>query len=246
MLGSIPILLAVFKFFFWPKIKGWLGEAGINFLIRKLLNNGSYQLVPDIMLPTLDGITQIDHIIVSRYGIFVLETKTYKGWIYGDENEPQWTQVIFRRKERFQNPLRQNYKHIKTLSDLAGIPFEYFKSLVVFVGDNEFKTPMPKNVVHAVDFIRYIESQQKIIIRDEQVPEIVETIRAWSGTLSDEQKANHVHNLNRKKAPVPVNDGVPRCQKCGAVMALRTNRKDGNQFWGCSNFPKCKHTQPVA
>ena len=96
----LSILGTVFKLFFLPKIKGWLGEASINFLVRRMLDQNVYHLIPDVMLPTSDGTTQIDHVIVSHYGIFVLETKNYKGWIYGNENDPQWTQVIYKRKER--------------------------------------------------------------------------------------------------------------------------------------------------
>lgn len=62
-----------------------------------------------------------------RYGIFVIETKNYKGWIYGSERDRQWTQVIYKRKERFQNPLRQNCRHTKVLSELTGIPHNLFK-----------------------------------------------------------------------------------------------------------------------
>ncbi|WP_350617509.1 nuclease-related domain-containing protein, partial [Pseudomonas sp. HY7a-MNA-CIBAN-0227] len=65
------------------------------------------------------GSTQIDHVIVSIYGIFVIETKNYKGWIFGNEKQRQWTQAFPNgRKYKFQNPLRQNYLHIKTLADL--------------------------------------------------------------------------------------------------------------------------------
>lgn len=152
-----------------------------------------------MILPTPDGTTQIDHVIVSRYGIFVLETKNYKGWIYGNEKDTQWTQVIYKRKERFQNPLRQNYKHIKTMSDLTGIPMEYFKSLIVFVGESKFKTDMPDNVVHVCDFIRHIKSHTNVMIQDAQVPEIVATIQEWAGTLTEDQKKSHVKNLRRER-----------------------------------------------
>jgi hypothetical protein len=199
LFGLISILGAIFKLFFLPKIKGWLGEASINFWIRKRLDNTVYHLIPDVMLPTSDGTTQIDHVIVSRYGIFVLETKTYKGWIYGDEREAQWTQVIYRRKERFQNPLRQNYKHTKTLSDLTGIPHEYFKSLVVFVGDCEFKTEMPANVVHIRNFIKHIRNHQTPIIKDEQVPKIVTTIQEWASTVTNAQKSRHIAHVHENK-----------------------------------------------
>ncbi len=155
LLLMVPLLGGVLKLF-TPQIKGWLGEMAVNWRARHQLDPTVYHLIPNVMLPTPDGTTQIDHVIVSRYGIFVLETKTYKGWIFGGERDPQWTQTIYRRKERFQNPLRQNYKHIKTLAELTGIPEDYFKSMVLFVGTATFKTEMPENVMYGYQFVRYI------------------------------------------------------------------------------------------
>ena len=242
LFGLLSILGTAFRVLVWPKLKGRLGEAGINFMVRRFLDPTVYHLIPDVMLPTSDGTTQIDHVIVSRYGIFVLETKTYKGWIYGAEREAQWTQVIFRRRERFQNPIRQNYKHTKTLADLTGIPHECFRSLVVFVGDCSFKTDMPANVVYMRDFVRYIKGCQTAIIQDEQVPEIVNAIREWAGTLTKAQKAGHVAHVREKKAPVSAQGQAPTCPRCGETMVLRTSRKDDGQFWGCPKYPACRGT----
>ncbi|MDZ7854092.1 MAG: nuclease-related domain-containing protein [Halomonas sp.] len=75
----------------------------------------TYKPIHNVTLPTPDGSTQIDHIFVSRFGIFVVETKNMKGWIFGDKDQAQWTQKIYRKSFRFQNPLRQNYKHVKSL-----------------------------------------------------------------------------------------------------------------------------------
>lgn len=244
--GLVSILASIFRFFFLPRLKGRLGEASINFRIKRLLDQTVYHLIPNVMLTTPDGTTQIDHVIVSRYGIFVIETKTYKGWIYGDEREAKWTQAIYHHKERFQNPLRQNYKHTKTLSALIGIPESYFKSLVVFVGECTFKTPMPANVVHVRDFVKYIQSHQTPTIKDELVSEIAKVIQERAGTVSDEQKARHVKNLRQNKAPVAASATPPICPRCGQIMVLRTSRKDGNQFWGCSTYPKCKGMKQVA
>ena len=61
---------------------------------------------------------QIDHVVVSIYGIFVIETKNYSGWIFGDENSQYWAQVIYKTKNRFYNPILQNRGHIKALQGL--------------------------------------------------------------------------------------------------------------------------------
>jgi hypothetical protein len=37
---------------------------------------------------------------------------------------------------------------------------------------------------------------------------------------------------------------APVC-KCGAAMVLRRRKADGEAFWGCSTFPRCRHTMPL-
>ena len=103
-------------------LKGKQGEDSVNILIEELFDQG-YQYIPNVTLPTVDdATTQIDHIIVSRYGMFLIETKNYAGWIFGREGDPKWTQTLYGSKKQFQNPLRQSYKHVKTLAGLIGIP----------------------------------------------------------------------------------------------------------------------------
>jgi len=117
--------------------KGFLGETVINVAMWLKLEKDVYHRLNGITLPRANGgSTQIDHIIVSVYGIFVIETKNYKGWIYGSENKRQWTQVFQNgSKFKFQNPLRQNYLHIKTLADLLGLELSYFHSMIAFIGE---------------------------------------------------------------------------------------------------------------
>jgi hypothetical protein len=88
------------------------------------------------MLQVGNKTTQIDHIVVSNYGIFVIETKNYKGWIMGNEYDEYWRQVIYKRKEKLYNPIKQNYGHIlalkgvlKNFSDLNYISYMRRKQL---------------------------------------------------------------------------------------------------------------------
>ncbi|WP_413505432.1 nuclease-related domain-containing protein [Photobacterium phosphoreum] len=105
-------------------------------------------VVNNVTLPIDGSTTQIDHILICTKGVFVIETKHYSGWIYGDAKQKQWMQILFRKRSRFQNPIHQNYKHIKAIQALFDfVPTDQIKSLVVFTGDGEFKTPRPKDVV---------------------------------------------------------------------------------------------------
>lgn len=63
--------------------KGVMGEALVNLSARLFLDKNKYHLIRNVTIPTGDGTTQIDHIIVSRFGVFVVETKNMKGWLFG-------------------------------------------------------------------------------------------------------------------------------------------------------------------
>lgn len=123
ILSATWYLIPIFIFSILIKsawFKGILGEWQVNLLIKFFLDKNQYHLIKNVTLPTFiegkeQGTTQIDHIIVSKYGIFVVETKNMKGWIFGNEKQKQWTQQIFKHKSKFQNPLHQNYKYIKIL-----------------------------------------------------------------------------------------------------------------------------------
>lgn len=121
-------------------MKGWLGEKLTALGIWMHLDKETYRRFHNVIVPARNGTTQIDHVIVSPYGIFVVETKNYQGWIFGSANQAQWTQSIYGKKHRFQNPLRQNYRHIKCLSDYLDLPEDRFHSVVFFIGDCKLKT----------------------------------------------------------------------------------------------------------
>lgn len=241
---AIVALCRAFK----PIVKGWFGEFLLDRFLRIKLDPEKYRVLRNVYLPTDDGATtQIDHIVVSQWGVFVIETKTYSGWIFGDPKAPQWTFTHFRRKDRFQNPLRQNYKHLATLSECLGISPVFFKTVIAFSGDAEFKTEMPPEVLHFGEVADYILRQSgTTVIPSEQVREVEAVILEWQGSLSRERKAAHVQNLRRNHPqavapPLSPPDGAPPiCPKCGAPMGRRTRRADGGSFWGCSRFPACR------
>lgn len=132
-----------------PSAKGRLGEWQVERALRGL-PPGNYHVFHDLYLPRPDGngTTQVDHVVVCLSGIFVIETKNYQGWIFGGEHQPQWTQQIYRQKNRFQNPLHQNWLHIRALASLLMLPEDRFESVVCFIGNASFKTPMPGNVLN--------------------------------------------------------------------------------------------------
>jgi hypothetical protein len=174
-LGAVIVVINVLKL---PTIKGWFGELQVRLAAKLLLDKNTYHAIHNVMLRTPDGTTQIDHIFVSPYGLFVIETKNYSGWIFGDQNQPSWTQKIYRSTHKFQNPIRQNYKHVKALEALLDIPVEKIHSVIVFVGNSTFKTSMPDNVTYAGGYIRYIKSKQDVVFTPSEMSAIVTSIES--------------------------------------------------------------------
>ena len=204
----IPIFFGVLKSFWWllpflliavvlksPRFKGWVGESLVSHKASLKLPPVQYHAYDNVTLPDGAGTTQIDHIYVSRFGVFVVETKNMAGWIFGAENQAQWTQTIFKRKSRFQNPIRQNYKHIKTLETLLQIPASRLHTVIVFTGDSTFKTELPRCVCTLANFAEYIKSFSAPVLSDAEVAEIrrnIENARLEDNSAT--QKA-HVKNL---------------------------------------------------
>ena len=206
MMGGVLALLVVLRVFllWWnsPKQKGKRGEKLVAGRLRKGLPD-EYRILNDIYLPLPDGTTtQIDHIVVSQYGVFVVETKTYSGWIFGDEKSSVWTQSIYRKKSRFQNPMRQNYRHICALADNLGIDKSYFTGVVAFTGDCTFKTEMPDGVAYSRRAADYIRSHKVPKIKVKQLDELAAAIAEWQGTLTEKQINDHVANLRKRHSTV--------------------------------------------
>ena len=220
--------------------KGVVGEFIVNLSAKLFLDKEKYHLIKNVTLPTENGSTQIDHIIVSKYGIFVVETKNMKGWIFGSPNQKTWTQKIYKHSSKFQNPLHQNYKHTKTLESLLELNEERIFSVIVFVGDSTFKTEMPENVTHGKGYIRFIKSKVQHVFTELEVKEITSKIK--SGRLTPSFKTNREH-VKHVKTIVEKKENSQSCPKCGEEMVLREVKKGqniGNKFWGCSSFPKCR------
>lgn len=238
----IPLILIV-SILKSPWFKGVFAEVAVNVLIERNLDNSVYHLVKNVTLPTEGGTTQIDHILVSKYGVFVIETKNMKGWIFGSPKQKMWTQKIYKHSSKFQNPIHQNYKHLKTLEDSLDISSDSLFSVIVFIGDSTFKTDMPDNVTYARGCIEHIKSKVDEVLSQQQVNHVIATIE--SGKLKPSFKTNreHVKHVKHVKEIVREKGTQKNCRKCGSQMVVREVKRGaniGNKFYGCSMFPKCR------
>jgi len=155
-----------------------------------LLNNVTFQ--------SENGTTQIDHVVVADTGIFVIETKHYSGWIFGGPNDSQWTQVIYRKKSRFQNPIRQNYGHVRTLQSLFTLSDEAFIPVVVFTGDAEFKSDLGPTVLRLDDLVAYLSEDRPVQFDERKMAYIVGRIEMKRMRRSLETDEYHLNSVRSR------------------------------------------------
>ena len=110
---------------------GRRGERNVNFNLHFL--SDEYHLFDDVYIYFNDKSVQIDHIVVSKYGIFVIETKNMKGWIFGTDTSEYWTKNMYGKKYKFYNPVKQNYSHVKALQIMLKISRDKFMLIVAFL-----------------------------------------------------------------------------------------------------------------
>lgn len=237
----IIIILALSFVFaiFQEKIKGILGEKAVARNLSGLPAN-QYKLLNDIMLKTEYGTTQIDHIVVSIYGIFVIETKNYKGWITGSEYGEQWTKNMYGKKYSFRNPIKQNYAHVKAMEKKTGLAESDFIPIVAFSRNSEIKVKTSKPVVYIGQVKRVIQSYHEMKFSEGKIEEIANNILSANITSKDAKK-QHVKQIktevNNQKNMISNNI----CPKCGGTLIKRKGKY--GTFIGCSNYPKCRYTK---
>ena len=221
--------------------KGWTGELKTKF-INWLFLDDQYRIFNNVLIQDERGSTQIDHVIVSKYGLFCVETKDKTGWIFGDPNQERWTQNIYGKKYQFQSPLRQNYGHTKKLSEMLGIEHEKIFSLVIFWGDCEFKSPMPDNVIKGGIFNgrlkQYVEGKKAVLLSPEETERICATLQQVKDSSSFLDSWQHSKEVSDKYNSTTV------CPKCGGRLVKRVSNRgqnSGKTFYGCSNYPRCHY-----
>lgn len=221
-----------------PRIKGWFGEAAVAGILSGLPTE-EYKVLNNVMLQTETGTTQIDHIVVSVYGIFVIEMKNYKGWITGDEYSEEWTKHMYGKKYKFRNPLKQNYGHVKTLESLLGLPEDKFIPIVAFSVDSDIKVKPSKPVVYTVQLKKEIKSHQEKMFELSELPGLVEKITDHN-VDSRQMRQEHEEHIKEKvrKKERSIAEGV--CPRCGGALVRRKGKY--GEFTGCRNYPKCHYT----
>ena len=238
-----------------PQAKGNVGELKTSLLLSFGKNTKNFIQFDDVTIYTSSNdTTQIDHVLISKHGIFVIEVKNYSGLIYGLKDDYQWTQVLnSQHKNHFYNPILQNKKHVQAISRCLKIHDKFIHSIIVFTGKSTFKTQMPDNVIYLTQLNHYLKQFQDDVLNEQEVYQFANLLKKHQLPKEIADKL-HLKNLAKKQKSIKSdtqkthqNNQIDQfCPKCGGKLVQRTAKKGkniGNTFLGCDNFPKCQFSQ---
>ncbi len=226
---------------------GEFGERTVSSYLEDLPCE-DYLVFNDLLIKDGNHTTQIDHIVISRYGVFVLETKNIHGKVYGSGNKEFWSQYLpdwgYKRygstqEHEVRNPLWQNAGHIKSVRKLVFGSDVPVYGIVIFPSETEVHVTAELPVLKMWEVVPYIKQYQDIVLLYEQMDSFKRRLLEVS-SRSESDRKHHLENISRNKDRRNAAIASGRCPLCGGQLVLR-NGKYG-QFWGCSNYPDCKYT----
>lgn len=234
------VFLAIYFYVHNAELRGYLGEKWISLKLNKL--SYDYYVFNDVYININGRSIQIDHVIISVYGIFVIETKNYKGWITGSENSDYWTQNIYGNKYQFRNPIKQNYSHIAGLMGLFGLPQDVFIPIVVFLNNASLNCNTNKAVINSRHLLDFIGHYSTPIFNHGQMSWYVQQLSDLNNTNRN-RKRTHIHNIREdiNERDHLIEKGI--CPICKGKLVERQGKY--GKFWGCSNYPSCHFTLPT-
>lgn len=188
---------------FWNIIndKGARGEYRVSQVLEK--TPFEHKMIFNCYIPNRKGDkTELDIIMISKKGIFVVENKNYSGWIFGDEKSKNWCQTIYNTKNFFYNPVKQNRSHIKNLENMLKIGEDKYVSVITFNRNANLKKihtesenlfVLPYNKIS--DFFKNYKREN--CLTTEEIEEIYQKLIPGTQLTSEEKKA-HVERIKKE------------------------------------------------
>ena len=205
------------------------GEEGENKVIALLETDKQYhRLINNLVLLGQNNVShQIDHILIRSNGVFVIETKNYYGDIKGNEDDSYWMRSYFvkgkRKIVKFNNPLKQNQSHIRSIVRLIGKNYPIY-CFVVFTQNNVDGIGL-FNVCN----LDLLESRIKMVvdnvsINKDEIDKIADILLSNEADVNNEQHIEKVKEAtaNRKEHQKKMRDAIEKriCPFCGGQLII--------------------------
>lgn len=242
------------------KIEADKGIEGEYLLYKELAayEKDGAKLLFNCYIPTkAHKMTEIDVLMLHQSGIYVFESKNYSGWIFGSEQDEEWTQSLLVRghetqKEHFFNPVLQNKLHIKHLCELLKMKQEQVYSIIVFSDRCELKSITLYSQAIKVIQLWQLKHElsgllKKDVLSEGEIARLYDLLYPYT-QISEEKKQEHIRNIEQAQVNREAKRGKS-CPVCGAELVVRTVKKgerQGHKFYGCAAYPKCHYTEKMS
>lgn len=156
-------------FFVKNRIVGRKGEKGFRYIIYDAMDNEDY-IFSNKEIVFNGKETELDFIIVNKYGVFIFEVKNYSGRIYGKEDDDEWIKCTVSKtgntyEKNIRNPIKQVKREVYILANILrskGIRawvkgFVYFTQMNSPI-DNEYVVWNSKNIGNQIH-----QSERKLL-----------------------------------------------------------------------------------
>ena len=196
---ALAALLLSSRILGWrARTSGRKGERAVARKLRRLRRDG-YVILNDLLLPSKEGSTQIDHVAVGPGGIFVIETKNHRGRVSGTRDDREWKERFPGRRVKFYNPLLQNYKHVKAIEEiLTDGPKGCVHQIVVFPKGSRIRRVRADEVLSFRELVPYIRRTGGECLTAEQVKEYAGRISGMNITSSKERRRHRRHAARKQ------------------------------------------------
>lgn len=217
--------------------RGDFGEMRVSQILSRLPEG--YHIFNDVYLVSNGHSSQIDHVVISKYGIFVIETKNYSGAVYGSENAEYWTQYLQGNGYEFRNPIWQNRSHELAIRNTLRVSQSSIIPIVVFLGGADLHCKTTSVVLYTGQLLDYILSHRTIAFTSDGVERLAK--RLLEVIIVDPNRGrNHIVNIQQNKAKRDIKIANRICPQCGSKIVERQGKY--GHFLGCSNYPRCNYT----
>lgn len=188
---------------------GKLGEDAVSRAVWAAcqFDKRHYKILRNVYVPSIDGYSEIDVLLLHETGIYVFESKNLSGSVYGDVKHPQWQRYKTNgEKGPIPNPILQNKRHIDCLCVFLNQNKYQFRafSMIVFGNKSKLKYIPENKSLTSIHEICNLEIELVKKMQSEQNFYSAETIDDWCRMLlpytqlSEEEKKAHIERIARK------------------------------------------------
>jgi|GEM_PF-3144294 len=196
LVGLAMLTMAAAVWYSWPWLSGVIGEARVRKVVERFRSEAG-EVLHDVILPDRKGGTvQIDHLVISRYGITAVETYVQPGKILGAPRDATWVQESHGNIYRFTNPLRQNDALVEVLKSTLGPKFPIDGAVVFTAASLQGSTP--ENVVSVGKLRACLLSRGRDCFSSEKVARTANAIRNVSIHDAETKRKHNDEFMNQQ------------------------------------------------